>query len=525
MSESPTAEVETKIEELDDDDSDNQAGPDTTPTPRTPDATSPETPGSATGPPIKRPRGRPRKHPLPPPDSQQKIAKGRSKTGCITCRRRKKKCDETKPQCTNCQKNAVVCEGYPEKVYWKSGRERAEEARAARAGTRPQELRPLVDGIETEMDRCLFEHFEHKASRVLTLFSDDRNPFKVLLLPMAARHKGLMHSLLCFSGSHMASINQKPINERQRYHYYSAVKELALDKKLDARAKGTSDEPVDDPTIATVLVLCLDTICSGSVEGEYRPHLQAAKYILNTQRCGDQAFAEFLVEFFTYHDTISALTTLDRRPPLLGQESPLPNFIIQRGEEDRAFLGVFDGLFDFLAGITKLRDIIRDRKAKGLQPVVDYQAISDAVSLDCSIRTWMNTQPPDTPRFIAAQLYRQCTWIYLWRTIYPSRSTPKIIEAVDEGLDLLQQLPPDAPTQSILLMPVFILGCAAFEPEQRPALRKAFGTLKRYSNLKNIEPAKDVVEKVWSIMDADDDDASWDWENIIKGMGYDFLVT
>lgn len=47
--------------------------------------------------PVPRKRGRPRKHPLPAPGNQAKVAKGRSKTGCITCRRRKKKCDETKP--------------------------------------------------------------------------------------------------------------------------------------------------------------------------------------------------------------------------------------------------------------------------------------------------------------------------------------------------------------------------------------------------------------------------------------------
>lgn len=34
----------------------------------------------------KRPRGRPRKHPLNPVLSNSKITKGRSKTGCITCR-------------------------------------------------------------------------------------------------------------------------------------------------------------------------------------------------------------------------------------------------------------------------------------------------------------------------------------------------------------------------------------------------------------------------------------------------------
>jgi hypothetical protein len=33
----------------------------------------------------------------------------------------------------NCEKNAVVCEGYPEKQIWKSGKERAEEGTAASA--------------------------------------------------------------------------------------------------------------------------------------------------------------------------------------------------------------------------------------------------------------------------------------------------------------------------------------------------------------------------------------------------------
>ncbi len=47
----------------------------------------------------KRPRGRPRKHPLATRVVTNKITKGRSKTGCLTCRKRKKKCDEAKPRC------------------------------------------------------------------------------------------------------------------------------------------------------------------------------------------------------------------------------------------------------------------------------------------------------------------------------------------------------------------------------------------------------------------------------------------
>jgi hypothetical protein len=74
---------------------------------------------------ARRPRGRPRKHPKTLHSSSSKQPKGRSKTGCITCRRRKKKCDETKPACLHCQKNNVHCEGYPPKDYWQSGKHRS----------------------------------------------------------------------------------------------------------------------------------------------------------------------------------------------------------------------------------------------------------------------------------------------------------------------------------------------------------------------------------------------------------------
>lgn len=57
---------------------------------------------------LKRPRGRPRKHPLTPAINTSKITKGRSKTGCITCRKRKKKCDEAKPRCMPRESNTVT---------------------------------------------------------------------------------------------------------------------------------------------------------------------------------------------------------------------------------------------------------------------------------------------------------------------------------------------------------------------------------------------------------------------------------
>lgn len=105
MSETSTSprdhEILPKVEELDDDTvvETKIESPTESPTSRQEGDVEEQTPNGTTVS-VRRPRGRPRKHPKTPPSTNpSKAPKGRSKTGCLTCRRRKKKCDETKPAC------------------------------------------------------------------------------------------------------------------------------------------------------------------------------------------------------------------------------------------------------------------------------------------------------------------------------------------------------------------------------------------------------------------------------------------
>ncbi|RDW57825.1 hypothetical protein BP5796_12626 [Coleophoma crateriformis] len=50
-------------------------------------------------------------------------SKLRSSSGCWTCRLRRKKCDETKPQCRRCTKLQLECEGSAERPVWMDGGE------------------------------------------------------------------------------------------------------------------------------------------------------------------------------------------------------------------------------------------------------------------------------------------------------------------------------------------------------------------------------------------------------------------
>lgn len=54
------------------------------------------------------------------PKKRKRNFSNRTKMGCHTCRSRKKKCDERKPSCANCERGGFVCGGYgPKPVGWR----------------------------------------------------------------------------------------------------------------------------------------------------------------------------------------------------------------------------------------------------------------------------------------------------------------------------------------------------------------------------------------------------------------------
>jgi hypothetical protein len=387
----------------------------------------------------------------------------------------------------------------------------------------------LIDAIETDVDRRFLDHFVNGFSRVLTLINDDSNPFKEILLPMATQHKGLMHSLMCLAGSHLSASHPEPQFVARKFHHF----DCALVNLKNSISCLTSDETqlvIQDPDIASTVALFLMTICEGDTSGQYRAHMDAARFLIITQaeRAGNftkprnEKFRDFVMEFFQYHEISNSVTSLDRRPFERSGDLHLPDFVphAQAG----AFLGIFDGLFNYISEITKLRDRIRKRYNDGYEPAVDYQTLREAVSIDSALRVWEPSYPAETANWYAAQLYRQSTWVYLYRTIRPSRPSEKISEVVNEALRYLDHLPLNAGAYSIMLMPVFLLGCSAFEQAQRDRILKGFNDLLRYSNLRNIEPSLKVVKRVWEVMDTRMED-SWDWEKIISEMEMDFMIT
>jgi hypothetical protein len=190
----------------------------------------------------------------------------RTKTGCLTCRLRRKRCDEQKPVCRGCKRNELIC-SWPQqelpagssqrKVKRKSIPPGAERSLSL-SGTSPEEqlssslsdqdaqiqledetsaehepfealfLRSLnnlrVDNmkakaLESPASRILFDHYLHRTTGVMSIYQGESNPFIARLLPIAIGNDLILQSVLAVSGIHYAADNSISVSNAAWMHY------------------------------------------------------------------------------------------------------------------------------------------------------------------------------------------------------------------------------------------------------------------------------------------------------------------
>lgn len=402
-------------------------------------------------------------------------------------------------------------------------------------------LAPIIHGVVTSGDRIFFEHYCFRLSAVLTVEGPKKNAFKDMLLPLAVQHLGLMHSILALSSSNLdydepygrallakhPDVNIEMMKERAQYHQDEAMKEFNLDIKR--QVEGVAPESILSIRYGQMLCLVVQSIAEGKTTGEHRIHLQAYQKLIHESPPDAGPFMEFIEEYFRFHIGLDDIISLPNGPLRLGSISDDWNLPAVIQPEAVRLLGVQDGLFFLMSKITSIRNTIRSNMEQGIDPVVDYTSLYRAAEIDAGIREWHPSWPAGDSRELAGLLYKQMMWVYLWRTIYPPKTTTwqpeyKITAVVNDGLELLKLFPPKSQIQTLLLSPTFLIGCAAFDSAQRGPIRQSIANIKAYTHLKNTDLALEVLEQVWRYMD-DKDERSWDWQSVAHSMGRDFLAT
>ncbi|KAK0744471.1 hypothetical protein B0T21DRAFT_281848 [Apiosordaria backusii] len=405
---------------------------------------------SAANPPrVKKPRGRPRKHlVMPTVGAAEKVR--RSKTGCHTCRRRKKKCDEAKPRCMNCETNALLCEGYLEKQIWKSGKESLPLI----------PLRPIFDGLETLEDRIFWRHYNGYLSTVLTVEGDYKSAFKDMMVPITVKHQGLMHSILSLASKHIdfdtpyginilrdnPNTTLKALRERSIYHHDEARQKFCADcKEPTAEGNGV----LISARYGQILCFLLEALVEGNPFGDHRIHLSIYRKLITTSTPNDPAFFSFISEFFEYHIYADELVHSALEPDC--QTVSEGTYTHPQIHQPR-LLGVADGLLDCLSRTTAIRNMMRRNMLAHTDLAVCWQNVAE---LDITIRGWVPHWPPGDCRKSVGYIYRQMVYIHLLRTLNPPSPTTaaimprpqaeRLFEAVECSLALLKGLSPHAP--------------------------------------------------------------------------------
>ncbi|KIW23567.1 uncharacterized protein PV07_11755 [Cladophialophora immunda] len=195
------------------------------------------------------------------------------KTGCMTCRKRRIKCDEGKPACRQCTDSLRKCEGYQPPQTWLFKPRKVAETKQDTTTTNTttaivQFVSPLAP-IGDSDDRRSFQFWVEQAAPIFSSYFG--HSFWAELLPkIGVAQPAVKHMLLATSSVVEASaLEGVPLEKNSVYqtHYTKAIQATC-----------------SSPQIESVLMACLLFACCEFMKGSVLPglrHIQAGLNIID----------------------------------------------------------------------------------------------------------------------------------------------------------------------------------------------------------------------------------------------------
>lgn len=295
-------------------------------------------------------------------------------------------------------------------------------------------MQPIFHGLETAEDRIFWKHYNEHLSSVLTVEGEHKNAFKDMIVPIAVKHQGLMHSILSLSSKHIEydtpyglnllrnnpSTSLESLQQRSDFHHTKAYEKLREDIARQVDKSSLDYKDILSGRYGQMLCFMLESMVEGNPRGEHRFHLQAYHRLIQHSPPEDPAFLAFITEFFQYRIFADELIRFpDGSTERLASDSWSASIPIHPPR----LLGVADGLFSHLSRITTIRHTIRSNMENHIDPV-DYTSLYQAAKIDAAIQDWVPHFPPGDSRDRVGLLYKQMMWVYLFRTIYPPSQSP-----------------------------------------------------------------------------------------------------
>lgn len=158
-----------------------------------------------------------------------RLGHSRCKTGCLPCRRRKKKCDELHPQCSACRRNGLKCEWSEKRGFQVTSMSQS----SIPTPPSPSQISSAQFGRACELSPESFQLLQHYTSVTAIEFpafnqAPMHNPFINCVFPVAFQDELLMHAVLAVSGAHLSHrlANTASLEFATRKHYSYVLQRL-----------------------------------------------------------------------------------------------------------------------------------------------------------------------------------------------------------------------------------------------------------------------------------------------------------
>ncbi|KNG91367.1 Zn(II)2Cys6 transcription factor [Aspergillus nomiae NRRL 13137] len=411
----------------------------------------------------------------------------RSRTGCLTCRRRKKKCDERHPICSGCNRNQLPCEWVSNELVSKTRRPRCRRQLAVTQ--LPHEAQKMVNVFaipKPGMVQRLLSHFiDHSPRWLSTRTGKRRSDFLQYLLPAVSQNLLVHNCVLMIASADLAKYCRGDVEVRAvAVEYYGkAVSALQGSLNEELTAVAAYNLPGSDYTPLAVLLLCLHECQNFTNSTRIVPHLNAAAALLLRRlhdTPDDLPLRSFLFELFCYYFSLVAFShgsrlSLSQASAIFS--SPIVTQYLQQGN----VMGTSQRLFMCIFRISMLAE-----KVASERQFHDSPARTELTGLAQQLITWQLELPPRTDADIAwlndaitSELYRLACLIYIKKVLDPALSddSPPIQALVIAFADNLGHLPPDAPSNNILCWPLVVAGLSAVESTHQRAISIRLGQI------------------------------------------------
>lgn len=151
----------------------------------------------------------------------------KSRAGCITCKRRRSKCDETKPGCLECEKRGLECEGYATAFKWKSFKgmpkdaapnEKPHKADFVYHGRTPAAPPPSAAFTEASP----LPPTPASAAATAATLTPPQTQF-ISVVPLDLTHRGSQPAQPAQPAKRAADTDESPVHKRRLVDYHVAV--------------------------------------------------------------------------------------------------------------------------------------------------------------------------------------------------------------------------------------------------------------------------------------------------------------